>query len=141
VLAGQHARAEAVLRQAAQRFPTDPEVLPHFAAVAERLGHLDDARQALVRYSILVDEDRDEASHAVHIGDLSMQLNDAVSAVAWYQKSETLGTGNAPLLVRLAEAQAKAGHLDQARATVDRALEQDPQNTAARGLSVRLQPR
>ena len=141
VLAGQHARAEAVLRQAGQRFPTDPEVLPHFAAVAERLGHLDDARQALVRYSILVDEDRDEASHAVHIGDLSMQLNDAVSAVAWYQKSETLGTGNAPLLVRLAEAQAKAGHLDQARATVDRALEQDPQNTAARGLSVRLQPR
>ncbi len=143
VLAGQHARAEAVLRQAAQRFPTDPEVLPHFAAVAERLGHLDDARQALVRYSILVDEDRDEASHARHIGDLSMQLNDAVSAVAWYQKSESLGTGtgDASSLVRLAEAQAKAGHLDQARATVDRALERDPQNAAARGLSVRLQPR
>ncbi len=143
VLAGQHARAEAVLRQAAQRFPTDPEVLPHFAAVAERLGHLDDARQALVRYSILVDEDRDEASHARHIGDLSMQLDDAVSAVAWYQKSESLGTGtgDASSLVRLGEAQAKAGHLDQARATVERALERDPQNAAARGLSVRLQPR
>ena len=48
--------AEAIFRQASQRFPTDPEVLPHFASVAQRLGHLDDARQALVRYSILVDE-------------------------------------------------------------------------------------
>jgi predicted TPR repeat methyltransferase len=88
-----------------------------------------------------VDEDRDEASHALHIGDLSMQLNDAVSAVAWYQKSASLGTGDASFLVRLAEAQARAGHLDQARATVDRALEQDPQHAAARGLSVRLQAR
>jgi tetratricopeptide (TPR) repeat protein len=141
ILAGQHARAETVLRQASQRFPTDPEVLPHFAAVAERLGHLDDARQALVRYSILVDEDREEASHALRIGDLSMQLNDAVSAVAWYQKSESLGARDATVFVRLAEAQARAGHLDQARASVERALQQDPQNAAARGLAVRLQPR
>ncbi len=29
-----------------------------FASVAQRLGHLDEARQALVKYSVLVDEDR-----------------------------------------------------------------------------------
>ena len=126
MLADQQARAEVVFRQAAQRFPTDPEVLPHLASVAERLGHLDDARQALVRYSILVDEDREEAQHAVRIADLSMQLNDAASAVAWYQKSEVLGASDVALLVRLAEAQAKAGQLDNARATIRRAVAQAP---------------
>jgi len=141
MLAGQHERAELVFRQASQRFPTDPDVLPHLASVAQRLGHLDDARQALVRYSILVDDDRDMASHAVRIADLSMQLNDAVSAVAWYQKSESLGTTDASLLVRLAEAQAKAGQVDRARATVLRALERDPASPPARGLARRLQAR
>ena len=60
-----------------QRFPTDPDVLPHYASVAQRLGHLDDARQALLRYSILVDDDREQAAHAARIADLSLQLNDA----------------------------------------------------------------
>ena len=109
VLAGRHAEAEAIFRQASQRFPTDPEVLPHFASVAQRLGHLDEARQALVKYSILVDEDRDEAVHAARIADLSMQLNDAAAAVAWYQKSDALRTSDASLLARMADAQCAGG--------------------------------
>jgi len=141
MLAGEHARAEIVLRQASQRFPTDPDVLPHLATVAQRLGHLDEARQALVRYAVLVDEDREKASHAVWIADLSMKLNDAVSAAAWYEKSEALGTTDASVVVRLADAQAKAGKLDEARATVERALEKDPADAAARALARRLQAR
>jgi tetratricopeptide (TPR) repeat protein len=141
MLANQPARAEMVFRQAAQRFPTDPEVLPHLAAVAQRLGHLDEARQALVRYSVLVDEDRDQAGHAVRIADLSMQLNDPAAAAEWYQKSETLGATDPIVLVRLAEAQLKAGHVDSARETVQRALEKDPENAAARSLSRRVQAR
>src|SRR5687768_12977967 len=58
MLASRRQEAADILRQAAQRFPIDPEVLPHFASVAESLGHLDEARQALVKYSVLVDEDR-----------------------------------------------------------------------------------
>ena len=122
VLAGRHAEAEAIFRQASQRFPTDPEVLPHFASVAQRLGHLDEARQALVRYSVLVDEDRDEAAHAARIADLSMQLNDAAAAVAWYQKSDALRTGDASLLARMADAQSRAGQVETARATIKRAI-------------------
>ena len=141
LLAGQQAHAELVFRQAAQRFPTDPDVLPYLATVAQRLGHLDEARQALVRYSILVDEDREQAVHAVRIADLSMQLNDTASAIAWYQKSAALGTNDISLLVRLAEAQTKAGHLDNARATVQRALETDPDNMTVQALSQRLQAR
>jgi tetratricopeptide (TPR) repeat protein len=141
MLTGEQARAELVLKQASQRFPTDPEVLPHLATVAQKLGHLDDARQALVRYSILVDEDREQAVHAVRIADLSMQLNDAASAVRWYQKSESLGTDDVSVLVRLADAQAKAGKLDDARVTAQRAVQKDPVNMSARALARRLQAR
>ena len=66
----------------------------------------DEARRALVRYSVLVDEDRDEAVHAARIADLSMQLNDATTAAAWYQKSDALRPSDASLLARMADAQA-----------------------------------
>jgi tetratricopeptide (TPR) repeat protein len=141
MLANQPARAEMVLRQAAQRFPTDPEVLPYLANVSQRLGHLDEARQALVRYSVLVDEDREQAVHAIRIADISMQLNDPGAAVAWYQKSQALGATDSGVLVRLAEAQLKAGQIENARVTVQRTLERDPQNAAARNLSRRVQAR
>ena len=140
-LAGQHAQAEQAFRQASQRLPTDPGVLPDYASVAQRLGHFDDARQALIRYAILVDADRDEASHAARIGDLSLQVNDPATAVAWYQKSESLGAADASLLARLADAHARAGQLDEARATVQRAIEKDPTSLSARAVSRRLQAR
>lgn len=74
MLAGRPAQAEAVFRQAAQRFPVDPDVLPHYAAVAQRLGHLETAREALVQYSQLVDEDPDDAGHAARIADLTRRI-------------------------------------------------------------------
>jgi tetratricopeptide (TPR) repeat protein len=140
-LAGRHTEAEVIFRQASQRFPTDPNVLPHFAAVAERLGHLDDARQALVKYSVLVDENSDEAVHAVRIADLSMQLNDAAAAAAWYQKSDALRPSDASLLARMADAQARAGRAEAATATLKRAMEKDPNHPLVRSVARRLQAR
>ena len=140
-LAGRYEEAETVLRQASQRFPTDPEVLPHLASVAQRLRHLDEARQALVKYSILVDEDRDEAVHAARIADLSMQLNDAVAAAAWYQKSDGLRASDASLLARMADAQWRAGQTNDALATIKRAIEKDPNHPLVRSVSRRLQAR
>jgi tetratricopeptide (TPR) repeat protein len=141
VLAGRHPEAENVFRQAVQRFPIDPEILPHYASVARRLGHLADARRALVRYSVLVDEDREEAAHAATIGDLSLQLSDATAAIVWYERSASAGVPDASLLARLADAQAKGGHLEAARTTVQRALEKDPAHSAALALARRLQAR
>ena len=141
VLAGRHAEAEVIFRQASQRFPTDPEVLPHFASVAQRLGHLDEARQALVKYSVLVDDNADEAAHAARIADLSMQLNDAPAAAAWYQKSDALRPSDASLLARMADAQARAGQAETARATIKRAIEKDPNHPLARSVARRLQAR
>jgi tetratricopeptide (TPR) repeat protein len=137
-LAGQHEQAELAFKQAAERFPTDPEVLPQYAVVARRLGHLNDARDALVRYAVLVDENRDEAGHAATIGDLSLQLNDPLAAIAWYQKSESLAPGDAALLARLADAQFRAGQLDSATATLARALEKDPNHASVRAIARRL---
>jgi tetratricopeptide (TPR) repeat protein len=141
VLAGRHDEAEAVFRQASQRFPTDPDVLPHYASVAQGLGHLDEARQALIKHSVLVDEDRDEAVRAARIADLSMQLNDAGAAVAWYQKSDALRTSDASLLARMADAQSRAGQPEAARATIKQALEKDPNHPLVRAVARRLQAR
>ena len=140
-LAGRHAEAEAMFRQASQRFPTDPEVLPHLASVAQRLGHLDEARQALIKYSVLVDEDRQEAVHAARIADLSMELNDAVAAVAWYQKSDALRASDASLLARMADAQSRAGQVESALATIKRAIDKDPDHPLVRSVARRLQAR
>jgi tetratricopeptide (TPR) repeat protein len=141
VLAGQHERAEVVLKQASERFPTDPDVLPHLALVAQRLGHLHDAREALLRYSVLVDDDRQDASRAAWIGDLSVMLDDPVAAVAWYRKSEALGMTDASLLARLADAQAKAGLTEVALVTLQRAQQKEPANPSVRAVARRLQPR
>ena len=141
VLADRLAEAEAVFRQASQRFPIDPELLPHFASVAQRLGHLDDARQALITYSALADDDRDEAVRAARIGDLSMQLNDMGAAVAWYQKSDALRTSDASLLARMADAQSRAGQHDAALATLKRAIDKDPNHYLVLAVARRLQAR
>ena len=141
MLANRYAEAEAIFKQASQKFPIDPEMLPHLASVAQRLGHLDEARQALVRYSILVDDDRDEAVRAARIADLSMQLDDATAAVAWYQKSDASGTSDASLLARMADAQSRAGQVDKARVTVQRAIEKDPHHPLVRAVARRIQAR
>jgi tetratricopeptide (TPR) repeat protein len=141
VLAGRHVEAETVLKQASERFPVDPDVLPHLAAVAQRLGHLEDARQALMKYSALVDEDREEAARAARVADLSMQLNDAVTAAAWFRKSDALRPGDASLLARLADAQWRAGQIEQAHVTIRRAIEKDPTHPLAQTVARRLQAR
>jgi tetratricopeptide (TPR) repeat protein len=141
MLAGQTARAEGVFKRASQRFPIDPDVLPQYAAAAHRLGHLHEARQALIAYTALIDDDRERAVRAAWIGDLSTQLDDAPAALTWYEKADTLGVADASLLVRLADAQARAGRLDDARASAQRALEQDPESAAVRAAVSRLHAR
>ena len=138
-LNGQNDEAERAFKQATEKFPTDPAVLPQFATVAQRLGHLEDARQALMRYTVLVDDDRDQAVHAARIGDLSLELNDPTSAVRWYEKSEALSAPDAGLLAHLADAQFRAGHVDAAKVTIARAAAKDANNASVRSLALRIQ--
>jgi tetratricopeptide (TPR) repeat protein len=138
-LNGQNDEAERAFKAAADKFPTDPTVLPQYAAVAQRLGHLEDARRALQRYTALVDDDRDQAGHAAQIGDLSLQLNDALSAITWYEKSTALATPDAGLLAHLADAQLKADRVEAARDTIARATAMDPKSPLVRAVALRIQ--
>jgi tetratricopeptide (TPR) repeat protein len=138
-LNGQDDEAERAFKQAADKFPIAPSVLPQYAAVAQRLGHLDDARQALVRYTVLVDDDRDQALHASQIAALSLDLDDPVSAVNWYQKSEALAAPDAALLAHLADAQLRVGQVEAAKETIARALAKDAKNPSVRSVALRIQ--
>ena len=71
-----------------------------------------------------------------------MQLNDAAAAVAWYQKSDALRASDASLLARMADAQARAGQVDAARATTRARAREGPEPPArARSVARRLQAR
>ena len=141
-LNGQATESEAVLRQAAATFPVDPAVLPEYATVAERAGHLEEARQALVRYTVLLTADdsvRDQAERAARIGNLSLQLNDAATAVTWFERSNQLSPADGLLLARLADAQLRLGRTDVAASTIARAVQKDPKNPLVRAVELRIQ--
>jgi tetratricopeptide (TPR) repeat protein len=133
--------AETVLEEATDKLPVDPQAFYYLADAAERRGHADTARRALLDYRALEGEEPDarrRAGFAARIGDLSMQAADPVRAVTWYQRALE-GRVDAPLLVKTAEAQLRSGAREAARATITKALEQDPLSRDARALLRRLQ--
>jgi tetratricopeptide (TPR) repeat protein len=86
---GQLDRAEQVLQSATTRFPVDSSAFLYYAEAAERLNHLDAARQALIDLAAL-DGDGEEgpaAQRALRIATLSMRLDDPVAAARWLQKA------------------------------------------------------
>jgi len=133
--------AETVLQQATEKLPVDPQAFYYFADAAERRGHAAAARRALLDYRALEGDDPDvrrRAAFAARLADLSMQADDPVRAVAWYQRALDTTSADAPLLVKAAEAQLRSGAPDAARATLEKALEKDPFNREARALLRRM---
>jgi tetratricopeptide (TPR) repeat protein len=134
-------RAEAVLKQATERLPVDPLAFYYLADAAERRGHFNVARRALLDYRALEGDDPDSrrrAALAVRIADLSLQGGDAPGAVAWYQRALEVGGADVSLLIKTAEAQWRTGAAAAARATILRALEKDPANRDALALLGRV---
>ena len=84
---GQLDRADQVLESATTRFPVDSSAFFYYAEAAERLNHLDAARQALIDLAALEGDDGPAAQRALRIATLSMRLDDPVSAARWLQKS------------------------------------------------------
>ena len=66
---------------------------------------------------------------------LTLTRDEAPVTVAW----ESLTPLDAALLARLADAQQKMGRIDDAQATITRALAKDPANAQARTIARRLQ--
>ena len=130
--------AEQVLQQATERFPVDPSAFAELAGVAERLKHLDIARNALVSYNALVGDDAGFAERALKIGVLSIALDEPQTAIGWLLRASTASPSDARILASLAEAQFKAGNLEAAQETMSRALQLDPENAQLRALARRL---
>src|SRR4029077_10890382 len=97
--------ADRIRQRATGMLPVEPIAFSYLADAAERRGHLDLARRALVDYHALAGESFDPrraAALAIRIGDLSLRSNRAASAVAWYQRGLGSDPGT-PALLRLAE--------------------------------------
>jgi tetratricopeptide (TPR) repeat protein len=134
---GQLDAAERALQQASTRYPLEPESLMLYATIAERKGHLDAARQALIDHAGLVDDDPDAVAHATRIAALSAKLNDFPAAVYWLERTLKMGSDDVRLLALLADAQIRAGDSSAAGATIARGLEKDPANRALLALGRR----
>ena len=137
-LTGTLEKAELVLQQAADKLPAEPSAFLALSNVAQRMGRFAEARDALIRYSALSDDERDLAGRAAQIGDLSMRLNDPVTATHWFLRAADVADGDPALLGRLADAQFRAGQPDAARATLNRAIEKDPRNRLLQVLARRI---
>ncbi|MGH9147281.1 MAG: tetratricopeptide repeat protein, partial [Vicinamibacterales bacterium] len=105
LLAGQPQRAEQMLRLSVSRLPVDPQTFLDLSEAAQRLDHLDLAREALVqRDALMSDDDRSRGARTILIGDLSMRLNDVAGAVRWYERALATSPDDAELLRKLDQA-------------------------------------
>jgi tetratricopeptide (TPR) repeat protein len=134
----QFAAAERILQRATESYPVDLRALPEYAAVAERNGHLDTARSALVKFAALASQGRDAGERAMKIGALSLRLGDPGTAVVWLERALLGEPGDVGMLTLLADAQLQAGAAESARATVTRGLALDPGNSRLIQLSRRI---
>ena len=132
--------AERMLQDATQKQPVEPLAFSYLADAAERLGHYDVARRALLDYEVLRGDEVDarrRSAHAARLGDLSLKLREPAAAAAYFLRAAD-GT-DAGLLARAADAQFRAGERAAALATAGQALERDPRNALALSVQRRSQ--
>ena len=135
--------AERVLQEATTKSPADPLAFSYLADAAERLGHYQVARRALLDYAALRGDgidDRHRALQDARLGDLSLRLNQPGAAATYFLRAADASPSDAALLARAADAQFRAGDADTARATITNALAKDPANPVALSVARRLIP-
>jgi tetratricopeptide (TPR) repeat protein len=138
LLAGDPLAAERALRQAVARVPVPADAYLHLAAVTERDGRIQDARDSLIRYATLVGDDKPLGAVASQIGALSMRLNEPALAVRWFDRAIDESGPSPALQLRLADAALQNGDVTRARAVVDEGLAIEPEHEGLRQLRRRL---
>src|SRR5258708_9391444 len=126
--------AERMLQDATQRQPVEPLAFYYLSDAAERQGHYDVARRALLDYEVLRGDEPDarrRTTHAARLGDLSLKLNEPAAAATYFLRAAADSADAGGFLARAADAQMRAGDKDAARATAAKALEKDPKNPLA----------
>jgi len=140
LLAGNPAAAERSLRQATVRFPVEPAALLQLSLAAERSGHFATARDALMRYTTLSGDGLPSRDRALHLGDLSMQLNEPAAAAEWFAKAARNPTAGPSAHLHLAQALLRTGNRAAALEAVEAGLLKDPKNASLLNLRRRLAP-
>jgi tetratricopeptide (TPR) repeat protein len=138
LLADRITEAEEVLVQATATFPVDPAAFLYLADAASTNGDRQRARDALVSHVALVGERVDATRRgalAIRIGDLSARIDEPEIAAQWYRRGIGQVGSDVALMVRMAEAEWKSGHVDRAHDLVGKALTIEPEN--APGLALR----
>jgi predicted Zn-dependent protease len=135
---GQGALAERVLQQATTRYPIDRAAFLWFATAAEKQGHLEAARDALVRDGAVAPGEGDFVSRATRIAALSLRIGDALTATEWLRRAVDAAPNDVPLFVSLVDAQLKAGDREAAQAALARRLHEEPANPALLTLARRV---
>jgi len=130
LLSGDTDRSERTLEQATSALPVDPIAFFHLSAAATRRGHTPAARDALVKYVSLIDDDSQKHVLSGRIAELSLRMSDPAAAVVWARRALDPVHPEPPLLEVLADAQFRLGQVDAARATVADGLTRDPKNRA-----------
>jgi tetratricopeptide (TPR) repeat protein len=130
LLSGDNAAAERSFRQATAHLPVEPSALLQLSLAAERAGHLATARDALVRYTALSSDGLPTPDRALHLGDLSMRLNEPAAAAAWFASAAQAPGASPATWLRLAQAEGRQGRRAAARAAVEQGLRLDPNHAA-----------
>jgi tetratricopeptide (TPR) repeat protein len=141
LLSSNNDAAERMLSQASRMMPADPLAFYYLADAAERRTHFDIARQALLDYLAVQPDEPDarrKAVLAMRIADLSSRVDDFPTAVTWYERAAPAFASDSAFAIRFATARWHTGQVDAARAMLERVIERDPENAAARSLLRRV---
>jgi tetratricopeptide (TPR) repeat protein len=138
LLAGDVDTAERYLRQSVARLPAPPEAYRYLGTAAERLGRIEQARDALLRYATLVGDATPLADVSVRIADFSLRLDDPYSALYWLDRAINETGPTLPLLTRMAEAHLALGRTEEARRFIDEGLALEPASRQLQNLRRRL---
>jgi tetratricopeptide (TPR) repeat protein len=126
------------LTEAATKLPVAPETFRTLATACAAGGNVRQARDALVRYTVLLAGAPASTEVARQIGEWSLTLRDPGTAAKWLARAVDPARPDAGILADLAEAELGAGRTDVARAAVARGLTLFPADARLRNLRVRL---
>ncbi len=130
LLTGDPDAAVTALEWATERFPVDPSAFVELADLVEDEGDDARARQLLIAHDTLMVNApvAQRVARLTRIADLSLTLGDPDDAVIRFGLARALGESSARLLVRLADAEWRAGDRAAARAVIADGIQMYPQD-------------
>ena len=140
LLAGEYENAVAALELATGRFPLYPSAFVELADLARREGDTVRVRRLLIAHDALTANAAIDSRVArlTRIADLSLELGDPADAVVRFRQARALGEPSTRLLVRLADAEWRAGDRAAARSVIADGLAHHPRDRTLLALQRRF---